>query len=191
MSNELKHIDEVFKRELENYSMNTSVSSLAKFGKMLNRFNFMRFGFGTFNIYYVVLLVSIITTGTIILSNYNNSPFPENIIDNNNSYLEDDKNASSDYEITTKEKIEDQKESESNKIKKSENKNDVIIENNEDLNSESDNNAKTINTPDVIKTDTIQKIINIQDTVYLTKKIVVTDTIKKVVTDKNKNKRTR
>ncbi|MFH2096926.1 MAG: hypothetical protein ABIJ16_14545 [Bacteroidota bacterium] len=193
MSDDLKYLDELFRHELKEIPVESTPQNIHAFGKRLGWFRFFRFNIMTFNIWYAaVISCGLFVSGYFIIPD---NSIPEK---NHKQYMPRDNeeifiNKESDSESGTmcEEVNEDgsagipdvagRDESFSGSLKNRENKtgNNTLPE------DEGMNDKTTKTTTDNRTTapcDSLKKqTIFVHDTVIVTKKVIVTDTVTKVI----------
>jgi hypothetical protein len=86
MTENNKHIDKLFQYNLKDFRIESTQENLSLFNKTINKYNFFRFSFNSFNIYFSILSVGIIITGSLLLFN----PFSNTEVNDNTEIIDHD-----------------------------------------------------------------------------------------------------
>lgn len=178
MNNKNKYIDELFKESFAHLKVASTKNDALLIGKTISKFNFFHFGISSFNIYYLFALLLVIGLFSFHLFNKNNQ-----IISKSKS-IED-----FNTDIKTRNIIETTKDTVFVEISEEPDITEKPVEIVKSLNTnEIDESVNEIILP-VDSINNIEKSTSINDTVYVTKKIIIVDTVRTIIYKKVKPKR--
>lgn len=178
MNNENKYIDELFKESFAHLKVDSTKNDDLHIGKTISKFNFFHFGISSFNIYYFFALLLVIGLFSFHLFNKNNQ-----IISKSES-IED-----FNTDIKTRNIIETAKAPVFVEISEEPDITEEPVEIVKSLyTNEIDESVNEIILP-VDSVNNIEKSTGINDTVYVTKKIIIVDTVRTIIHKEVKPKR--